>query len=190
MRIAILIGLRMMIIAIDPGASGAVVVDLNGEVESFTMPVTRRDCFALADKLVRKIFPARPVVYTERITGFVAGAGAGQMFKFGEVVERINCAFEFAGCRMIEVAPQKWQKHIGVGHAVLIKPELNATPQTKQAARAANAKLKRGRKNQYKAEAQRRFPEVKVTLVNADALLLLEYGRWMEQGQRPGTWLD
>lgn len=178
-----------MIVAVDPGKSGAVVVSRDSVVESFDTPVTRRDCFDLAVRLAKEAFPDRPVVYIEKITGFVAGAGPGQMFQFGEVVERIGCAFEFAGCRIVEVTPQKWQKHVGIGHTPNVAVEKNATPETIMAARSANARRKRDRKNQYKAEAQRRFPDVRVTLKNADALLILEYGRWLEHGQQPGEWL-
>jgi hypothetical protein len=54
------------------------------------------------------------------------------------------------------VRPQKWQKWLGLG-------------------RASGCGSPREWKNKLKAEAQRRFPYLNVTLKTADALLILEH---------------
>ena len=59
------------------------------------------------------------------------------------------------GWRIIEVPPVRWQKWLGIGRCG-------------------------GDKNKLKAEAQRRFPNDRVTLMTADALLILDYARAME----------
>ncbi len=58
------------------------------------------------------------------------------------------------GYRIVEVHPKKWQSHFELGN-----------------------KKDHGKrwKAHCKDAAQRRFPQLKVTLKNADALLLLEY---------------
>lgn len=71
------------------------------------------------------------------------------------------------GFRVVNVEPKKWQKHFGFG------------------AKRKVTKLRRGKqveendevewKNRLKSEARRRFPSMKVTLENADALLILEW---------------
>ena len=83
------------------------------------------------------------------------------MFKFGE-----NCGFmkgvvQTLGIKLELVRPQVWQKAFGLGTA-------------------AGCASKTVWKNKLKAEAQRRFPHLSVTLKTADALLILEWaeGAW------------
>jgi hypothetical protein len=56
------------------------------------------------------------------------------------------------------VRPAKWQQHFGLG---------------KRSGCASDTEWK----NKLKQAAQRLYPDIKVTLDTADALLLLEYGR-------------
>lgn len=160
-----------MIIAIDPGANGAIVHEITGACRDDTativvpMPATRGDAITLARGLCFNEAGAS-VVYIEKIAGFIPGGGAGQMFHFGVNVERIGCAFQSAGARIVEVPPKTWQKALGLGGSEKIKDK---------------AKAKRDWKNKLKAEAQRRFPGIKVTLANADALLIFEYARAAER---------
>ena len=77
------------------------------------------------------------------------------MFKFGRGVGVLIGALMAFGWRVIEVTPQKWQKHIGLG--------------------TRGSMSKTEWKNKLKSEAQRRYPDLTVTLSTADALLIMEY---------------
>jgi hypothetical protein len=188
------------IIAIDPGASGGIAVQhtapgrtLFGDIqeqatatEVFSMPETRGDAITLLLGIVRD--PANTEAYIEKISGFIPDGGASQMFEFGKSVERMGCILETIGVRIIEVTPQSWMKALSLGKmdkspiprppkgmsgpALSIWKQQNA--EEIKSAKAANARLKTEWKNKLKAEAQRRYPSIKVTLKNCDALLILE----------------
>ena len=79
------------------------------------------------------------------------------MFVFGKGVGHLEMALLAAGIRCEQVTPVKWMGEMGMR-----KKGGESRPQFK---------------NRLKALAQRLFPNVKVTLKNADALLLAEYGR-------------
>lgn len=108
------------------------------------------------------------------------------MFEFGRNVERVGCILETLMCPVIEIQPKVWQKSLGLGSSERVqvprmprgmnKTEANIWKQANadeiKQAKAFNAKAKRDWKNKLKAEAQRRFPAIKVTLDNCDALLI------------------
>lgn len=62
--------------------------------------------------------------------------------------------FQLRGFNYTEIAPRTWQKHFGI-----------------------KEKERKDRKNAYKIIAHRKFPMIKTTLKNADALCILEYAR-------------
>jgi hypothetical protein len=153
------------IIAIDPGASGGITASYpDGKSVAHPMPDTEADvvehirCAQLAHEVER----GNLVAYVERVGGFIGKRQPGSaMFKFGFNAGVIEGALRALGIRTIYVRPQEWQKHFGLGTA-----------------RACVSKSEWKRK--LKAEAQRRFPQLKVTLATADALLILEYARAKE----------
>ncbi len=97
------------------------------------------------------------VCVLEEVSGFAGKAQPGSaMFRFGEQFGFVKGAVQALGIRLVMVRPQVWQKGFGLG--------------------TASACASRGEwKNRLKAEAQRRFPQLKVTLKTADALLMLEW---------------
>lgn len=143
-------------IAIDPGKNGGLAwTDIDGDLHTEKMPDT---IGSIVDKL-REIRAANcHEAILEKVGGFVAGSPApgSAMFSFGENFGALQAALFALGYRVILVPPQKWQKPLGLG--------------TKASA-GSSADWKR----KLKAEAQRRFPSVEVTLWNADALLILDY---------------
>ena len=150
-----------VIIAIDPGVSGGIAVQVFGVVDCQPMPPTGGDLH----ELLRRIQVAAansgvvPVCYLECVGGFVGtGQPGSAMFKFGEGYGFIKGVIQTLGIRLVLVRPQVWQKVFGLGTA----------------SRCAS---KREWKNKLKAEAQRRFPELTVTLPTADALLILDWVR-------------
>jgi hypothetical protein len=78
------------------------------------------------------------------------------MFKFGEGYGFLKGVVQALGIKLVLVRPQVWQKPFNLGTA----------------SRCASQSEW---KNKLKAEAQRRFPQLPVTLATADALLILEW---------------
>jgi hypothetical protein len=155
----------MNIIAVDPGANGGIVTsvpsmefDLN-RLQAVKMPATEGDVLEVVRGFAREAIEQKSemVAVVESQTG---GGGKVQrgMFKFGRGYGFILGVLHTLGIRIELVAPQKWQKELGLG-----KRDKNA-PKTEW-------------KNKLKARAQQLFPAVPVTLATADALLLLEYYR-------------
>jgi len=148
-------------IAIDPGQSGGLAwQDEYGQTQSCKMPATEGD---VVDMLSSMSISAPATAYVEKVGGFVRprdGKSEGQpgsaMFTFGRGVGVLHGALLALGVRVVEVTPQKWQTHIGIGTS-------------------KGSATKTAWKNKLKSEAQRRFPCQKVTLSTADALLMLEY---------------
>lgn len=149
------------LLAIDPGASGGMA--WTDETHCAPMPDTEGD---VVDLLRMLHCAGVSVCYIERVGGFTGqGQPGSAMFKFGRGVGVLHGALLALGVRVIEVAPQTWQKPLGIGTA---------------SACASKAAWKR----KLKAEAQRRFPCVDgITLKTADALLILDYAIRKEQGQ-------
>lgn len=177
------------LIAVDPGASGAIATLQHGKVEVFNMPETRGDTIKLIKTILNESTDAE--AYMEKINGWIPDGGASQMFEFGKSVERIGCILETLDVRIVETAPKDWQKKLnlgGIGKLKVPQPpkglDRKAKAEWKEAhadeikeIKAKNAALSRDWKNKLKAEAQRRFPNCNVTLKTADALLILETAR-------------
>lgn len=149
------------IVAIDPGASGGIAyrLDISPEkVISFAMPETEGDILNhLCDISEASLDPCGAIAIVEKVGGFIKGrpAPGSTMFNFGRGFGYIMGVLMALHYRVELVTPQKWQKELSLG-----KSDGDKTAW----------------KNKLKAEAQRLFPEQKVTLSTADALLLLEFG--------------
>ena len=104
------------------------------------------------------------------------------MFAFGANVERCGCIIETLGIRLIEIAPKKWQGELGLGKSnrIRVPKKGEATNDEIKAAKSFNAREKIAWKNKLKSEAQRRFPDLRVTLKTCDALLILEVARKLQ----------
>lgn len=175
-------------IGIDPGAAGAVAWSDRTGVHVYPMPDTRGDCITLIKGIVDSWMNLgnsnEPMVaYIEKITGFIPDGGASQMFEFGKNVERMGCICETLGIRLIEITPQAWQKCLGLGTSDRMRPKKDSTDEERKAIKVHNAAAKRDWKNKLKENAQRRFPDQKVTLKTCDALLILDVGIKMEGQQ-------
>ena len=147
------------LIAIDPGASGGVAVRWFGKTDCWPMPETQGDVLERLReiKTVAGLEGDELVCVLEEVSGFAGKAQPGSaMFRFGEHFGFIKGAAQALGIRLVLVRPQVWQKRLGLGTA-------------------SSCASKSEWKNKLKAEAQRRFPQLNVTLKTADALLLLEH---------------
>jgi len=153
------------IIAIDPGLSGGVALMRLGKVDCYPMPETQGDLLELLREVkeaadaegCEEYGPGELVCVLEGVSGFAGKAQPGSaMFRFGEHFGFIKGVVQALGIRLVLVRPQVWQKGFGLGTA-------------------SACRTKSEWKNKLKAEAQRRFPHLNVTLKTADALLMLEY---------------
>lgn len=143
-------------LAIDPGASGGIAsVTINGMVDAIKMPETEGDVLEKLKNL--KVY--HDTIIIEQVGGYVGGAGSpgSAMFNFGRGFGFLLGVAMTLGYKIIMVRPQTWQKALSLGNS--------------------KGMTKTEWKNKLKAEAQRRFPKLSVTLSTADALLILEYGR-------------
>jgi len=147
----------MTIIAIDPGKSGGIAIHYEGEPRAHKMPDTLK---AIAE-LVNFTPDLPTVAYVEHVPAFVPSARPKNMFRLGENFGAIQGVLAACGVRTILVRPAKWQACFALG---------------RRSQCASDSEWK----NKLKAEAQRRFPKLNVTLAIADALLLLDYAMSQE----------
>ncbi len=147
------------IVAIDPGASGGMAVRWFEKTDCWPMPETEGDVLERVREIknVAGLEGDDLVWVLEEVGGFAGKAQPGSaMFRFGAQFGFVKGVVQALGIRLVMVRPQVWQKGFGLG--------------------TASACASKGEwKNKLKAEAQRRFPQLKVTLKTADALLMVEY---------------
>lgn len=164
---------RYAYLGIDPGASGGLaevwLSPLQHSIHACTavkMPATRRDIWSWFKGIAS--YAAFAVI--EKVGGYVKG-GEGNvgsaMFNFGTSYGELLMALTAAGIPYEEVPPRKWQAGLGI------------SPRGKAETRTAW-------KNRLKEKAQQLFPQEKVTLATADALLIAEYCRRVYGGNHAG----
>lgn len=156
-----------MILAIDPGLSGGLAVSpTDRDVEGIPMPPTEGDFVSFVRSL-RSSTSIRDtwVAYVEDVPWVVRSkVNPASVGKLHRNVGVIHGALLALGIPIIKVAPAVWQKPLRLGTRAACKSSTEW-------------------KNKLKAEAQRRFPGVNVTLATADALLILDWAR----GQVPSN---
>ena len=154
------------IIAIDPGASGAVAwrnglrYDHIGAKPTVGLASQSELIFGLRD------MTGHAVVYIEQVGGYIGKPQPGSaMFKFGMSYGRWLGILEALKIRTVLVRPQVWQKTIGLG-STLKGPD---------------------RKRALRDIAKRLYPTHNVTLANCDALLILEHAIQAEARREGGA---
>lgn len=164
------------IIAVDPGASGGISVMIPGlPAKAFAMPQTNGDILEI---LRCNIVPDDCVVFIEQLVKHMgAGIPASTMAVYAcnwGVVTGMAMAL---GARLEIIRPEVWQKGLSLGITGRQKAEKGASNEEKKAVQLANQRLKKQWKDHLKGRAQELYPHIKVTLKNADSLLILEYAR-------------
>lgn len=174
-------------IAVDPGGSGAVAWSDRSGCYVESMPDTRRGCIELFKRVTKPLI-INPVAYIEKVASYIPGGGQSAMFVYGRNVERAGCILETLNIPIIEISPKSWQRALGLGSSNRIPipkaPKGYGKDQTKlwehtntdriKSAKDHNDRAKREWKAKLKAEAERRYPDIRVTLKTCDALLILE----------------
>ncbi len=147
----------MIVVAVDPGLSGAIAVldGYEGTVRAYAMPETESDTWELVADIARTQGEKRGVV--ERVGAF-PGQGVTSCFTFGRAYGFVRACLIAAQIPFEDVSPRQWQTELGCGNLdKLAKP---------------------AHKRKLRGVAQRLFPGVDVTLKTADALLL---GEWLRR---------
>ena len=146
------------VIAIDPGAGGALALiyeNIEGNImaEAFKCPKTTKEMFNIYSNCMKTATnnSKECIVVIEKVWAFPTDARS-RAFNFG-----VNYG--------------KW---LGIIASENIKPQM-VTPKGWQKEYSHLSKDKKERKQKLKEIAQEMFPSVKVTLYNADALLI---GAW------------
>ena len=143
------------LLAIDPGASGAIVSrTADGEIRVEKMPDTPMGILELLEDMTvqdAKLDDLFCVV--ENVGGYRPGNSGPSACKFARHCGHLDMALLATEIPHERVAPSVWMRAV-----------LKTVPSDKGE-----------RKNAIKADMQRRFPMIKVTLWNADALGMLVY---------------
>lgn len=141
----------MNAIAIDPGASGGLAWRIGSESGAFPLPKTPGELVSRLKMLRNEI----SVAFVEDIPKFTGaklpGSTMAVLFHSFGFIEGVLMAYGFT---VVRLKPQAWQKALGLGTR-------------------AKGQSKPEWKRKLKAEAERLFPHVEVTLAISDALLIL-----------------
>ena len=161
----------MLLIAIDPGKSGAVVWvnDENGIVNSKRMPDTLGDLW----ELLHTLSCSECKCIVEKVGTYMPGNSGPSAATFAEHVGALKMGLIAAGISHEIVTPRKWQD-LFIGKQNYAKIPADTAPDTKK---RILAERKHERKRKIKEKAQQVYPNVTVTLTNADALGMLYYGQ-------------
>jgi len=152
-----------IMIAIDPGKSGAIAVKwISGMVEVFKMPDTPRDIFDFLVFVTKEAIPGGVQVEAvlEKVHAMPTD-GKASIGKFMRHAGHLDMALIALGIPFREVTPQKWQKQLGI-----------------KLTHGGSNEAKKKRKDEIWAWCQQRYPDMKVYKYAADALAMLTI--WME----------
>lgn len=156
------------VIGIDPGTNGGIAVFIPGNpVKAVKMP---RDITDLADFLSYYKEISNPIIFLEKLSVRPDDVGVGpdgkpnmgKIYRIQKLManyEHLKALIETAGIPYVMVHPMTWQT----------KLKLRVRGQQEEKAE---------RKRRYASKAGELYPGVKVTLWNADALLIMHFGRY------------
>ena len=145
-----------MIIAIDPGKSGAMAIKSGEEIEAIGM-----DEDNYIDHL-QNFSQCDVICYLEEVHA-MPGQGVTSMFTFGNNFGFLRGALRALDIPTVLVRPQVWQKGLSGLKGLKNNP----------------------RKRKLKEHASRLYPHLKPTLKTADALLILDYAARQQAAIHP-----
>lgn len=156
-----------MIIGIDPGISNGSISYLkpNEIVKSVKMPRTFSEISEYLKYL--KSISEHPLCFVEKVQMMFDDSSEqnrGKQFNIKKMLDHyaeIKAALVSNQIPFCQVHPMSWQKYLQL--------------------RMKRDEPKTIRKNRYKDAAKSYYPEINVTLGNADSLLLIEFGRRKKQ---------
>lgn len=152
------------IIGIDPGANGGIAIYRNGEVKTIKMPKNVTDLKELLEyyKEIGNaiVFIEKLSVRPDDIAVTDDKANMGKLFRIQKMIanfEQLKTTIAVTETPYVQVHPMKWQNAL----KLRIKGEEKAD-----------------RKKRYKDVASTLYGGVKITMWNADALLIMHFGRY------------
>lgn len=157
------------VIGIDPGKNGGIAIYIPGQLaKAVKMP---KDVADLRDLLGYYAENYNPIVFLEKLSvrpDDVAVQGEkpnmGKIYRIQTMManyEHLRAIIETTGVPYVLVHPGKWTSYLNLR---IIRKQ--GPKETKQE-----------RKNRYKEFAAHNYPEIKITLWNADALNIMHFGR-------------
>lgn len=157
------------VIGVDPGGNGGIAVFIPGDsVKTVKMP---KDLTDLRDFFAYYVETYKPIVFLEKltvrpddITPDASGkTDMGKLYRIQKMManyEHLKALIETAGIPYVMVHPASWQ--------------------TKLKLRIKGVKEeKHERKHRYKVKAAELYPGVKTTDWNADAIMIMHFGRYI-----------
>ena len=147
----------MYILGIDPGKNGGLCIlstDTNDVVMLDKMPQTPTDLSNKLESIRENFWPIK--CYLEKVGG-MPGQGGAAMFTFGYNFGQLVQALTDYKIPHELVTPQKWQ--------------------TATYCRGKSGESKTAHKNRIKDTAKRLYPQSKITLWGADAVMIAQYGK-------------
>lgn len=152
-------------IGMDPGASGGIaVIDVGANGTSVSLHTLGNSTDKQTTEFLRFVrSPCRAAI--EKNSGYVGGVGntGSTMFVFGRSTGKLLGYLVALGIPHEEVTPRTWQKALGI------------PPRKKTESKAQF-------KRRLRHRAEQLFPEARVTLATADALLIAEFCRRKREG--------
>lgn len=149
------------IVGIDPGKTGGIAVwRPNYKTEVIKMPA---DLMELKPWLEYLKSVSNPIIFVEKVQlrPDDVNGNPGKAFRVQKLLydfEKLKTIIEICEVPFVLVHPQKWQNTLKL---------------------RVNGEEKSERKLRYKRAAADYYPDVRVTLWNADALMILHFGRYI-----------
>jgi hypothetical protein len=189
--------MKNCIISIDPGASGGLAILHHDSVTVHKMPETPTDLCDIirAAQSDAGINGCGVKAFVEKVGGYMGGdpaeprtnmAPATAMFEFGKGAGQIEGMLIALKIPFEMVLPRTWQRALNIGVKGLQRGKYTHTMTDEQRrtekrrVTSINGRLNTAWKNRIKDVAQRRFPQIKVTLAVSDALCLLMHAMRQE----------
>lgn len=158
------------VMGIDPGSGGGIAIYIAGErfpeVRTAKMP---NDISELGEFFGYYKENYKPIVFLEKLSVRpddvfleAGGKALGKLYRIQKMManfEHLKALMETTGIPYVMVHPASWQ--------TALKLRINGFKEEK-----------RDRKRRYKDYAEKLYPQMKVTLWNADALLIMHFGRF------------
>lgn len=156
------------VIGVDPGANGGIAIFVPGQkVKAVKIP---KDITELRDFFAYYVENYKPIVFLEKLSVrpddvMVQGdrAKMGKLYRIQKLManyEHLKALIEMSEIPFIMVHPMTWQTKL------------------KLRVRGVHEE-KADRKRRYQECAGKLYSGIKVTLWNADALLIMHFGRWV-----------
>jgi hypothetical protein len=153
-----------MIIGIDPGKSGAVAFWHKGIDKVVKCPNNVKDMYDVVKTETGRFSPYESIAYVERVWARPSNATRAA-FTFGVNYGEWLAILTALGIETILMTPQTWMKYYKNKFKIILPKE------------------KKDRKNKLK-ELATHYTDKKVTLYNADAILIAVYGFYIEQNKK------